>query len=115
VAINTPLTPQTKGMIADKELAMMKESAYLVNTARAEIVDISALTLALQDGEIAGAGLEVVEALPVQHPLLQMENVVFGWHSGSLTKEASWENLPNIITQTVVAFLQNRPINLLNN
>ena len=114
VVINTPLTAQTKGMIGAEQLAIMKASAYLVNTARAGIVDVDALTKALQEGKIAGAGLEVVEALPAGHPLLQMENVVFGWHSGSLTEQASWENLPKIVVETVLAFIKGNPKNILN-
>ena len=113
VTINTPLTPQTKGMIGQEELEMMKESAYLINTARAGIVDSIALTQALQKGKIAGAGLEVIEALPPEHPLLRLENVVFSWHSGSLTQEASKKNLPDIVVQTIIAFVNGRPINLL--
>ncbi len=113
VTINTPLTAETKGMIGQEELKMMKKSAYLINTARAGVVQTKALTQALQSGKLTGAGLEVVEALPPEHPLLQMENVVFSWHSGSLTQEASKKNLPDIVVQTILAFVQGRPINLL--
>ncbi len=113
VAINTPLTPKTRDLLGKNELAMMKKSAFLINTARAGIVNLQALTAALAAKQIAGAGLEVVEPLPEKHPLLQMENVIFGLHSGSLTQEASWQNLPNIIVQTVLAFAAGEELNIL--
>ncbi len=113
VAINTPLTAETRAMIGQRELKTMKRSAYLINTARAGIVQLEALTEALKRRTIAGAGLEVVEALPKGHPLLQMENVAFSWHSGSLTYEASKKNLPVTVVKTVLAFVQGSPINVL--
>jgi phosphoglycerate dehydrogenase-like enzyme len=71
LCVNTPLTPETRGIIDEAVLARMKPTAYLVNTARGEIVRTDALTRALQEGRLAGAGLDVTdpEPLPPDHPL----------------------------------------------
>src|SRR5206468_3725370 len=72
VSIHTPLTPETRGLIGERELRLMKRSAILVNTARGPIVDQDALRRALEEGWIAGAGLDVTdpEPLPGDDPLL---------------------------------------------
>jgi glyoxylate reductase len=84
VSIHTPYTPQTHHLISSRELAMMKPSAILINTARGPIVDEQALVAALQAGTIAGAGLDVFEREPAVEPeLLRMEQVVLLPHIGS--------------------------------
>jgi len=88
VTIHAPLRPDTRRLIGARELTMMKPGAYLVNTARGQIVDEQALVAALAAGEIAGAGLDVFESEPRVHPsLLGMENVVLLPHLGSATVE----------------------------
>lgn len=79
-----PLTPQTEGIIGERELALMKPGALLINAGRGELVDEPALIRALQSGRLGGAGLDVtaVEPLPAQSPLWQMENVVITPHVG---------------------------------
>jgi len=83
VCINCPLTPGTRRLIAAPQLAMMKPTAYLINTARGGIVDTDALTAALCEGRLAGAGLDVTdpEPLPKGHALYTMDNVIITSHS----------------------------------
>ena len=91
VTIHCPLTPETRGMIDERRLALMKTSAYLINAARGGIVNEDALCHALQQRKIAGAALDVVDDEPPRknHPLFQLENVVLTPHIGALTFEAS--------------------------
>jgi glyoxylate reductase len=88
VSINCPYSPATHHLIGPDELAAMKPTAFLVNTARGPIVDEDALVAALQAGSIAGAGLDVFEAEPTVHPgLLECEHAVLIPHLGSATVE----------------------------
>jgi phosphoglycerate dehydrogenase-like enzyme len=94
LCVNTPLTPETRGIIDDAALAQMQPSAYLVNTARGEIVQTEALTRALQAGRLAGAGLDVTdpEPLPPEHPLCRMDNVILAPHALAWTDECALGN-----------------------
>lgn len=87
VTCHAPLTPQTRHIVNRERLAMMKPTAMLINTARGPVVDESALTEALQNGVIAGAGLDVFEQEPVapDNPLLRMDNVVVTPHMAGTT------------------------------
>lgn len=88
VSLHCPYGPATHHLIGAEQLAAMKTSAYLVNTARGPIVDEAALASALREGVIAGAGLDVFEHEPKVHPeLLELENVVLLPHLGSATVE----------------------------
>lgn len=89
VCLQTPLTPETKGLIGTRELAVMKRRAILINASRGSIVDEPALIDALAKGAIAGAGLDVFEhePLPADSPLLRMSQVVALPHIGSATHE----------------------------
>ena len=82
VSLHAPLTPETRHMIGARELAMMKPTAFLINTARGPEVDEAALIEALQKGTIGGAGLDVFETepLPAESPLRTMENVIMTPH-----------------------------------
>jgi glyoxylate reductase len=90
LTIHIPLTPENAKKIGEKELKLMKRTAYLVNTSRGGIIDESALCKALDKNHIAGAGLDVFaeEPLPKESPLLKMRNVVLTPHAGSATVEA---------------------------
>ena len=89
VSIHCPATPETRGMIDGARLRCMRPHAFLVNTARGDIVDEAALATALRQGVIAGAGLDVYTHEPTVHPeLLALENVVLLPHLGSATVEA---------------------------
>lgn len=91
VTIHCPLNRETAGMIGAAELRLMKRSAYLLNAARGGIVDETALCLALQQNNIAGAALDVVadEPPPKNHPLFKLDNILWTPHLGAVTFEAS--------------------------
>lgn len=91
VSLHVPLTPETKHLISRELLAMCKPTAILVNTARGNVVDMSALAELLRDGRIAGAGIDVYEKeppLPHDHPLFNAPNCVLAPHVGYATREA---------------------------
>jgi D-3-phosphoglycerate dehydrogenase len=83
VSVSCPLTPQTHHLVNAERLALMKPTAYLINTARGPIVDQKALTKALQDRRIAGAGLDVLEQEPpdADDPILKLDNVILSPHA----------------------------------
>src|SRR5437879_6356000 len=88
VSLHCPATPETHHLINAERLALMKPTAFLINTARGDVVDEAALVAALRAGTIAGAGLDVYEREPHITPeLLTMENVVLLPHLGSATRE----------------------------
>jgi glyoxylate reductase len=88
VSINCPHTPGTYHLLSARRLKLMKSSAYLVNTARGEVIDENALARMLEAGQLAGAGLDVFEHEPAVNPkLLKLKNVVLLPHMGSATIE----------------------------
>jgi lactate dehydrogenase-like 2-hydroxyacid dehydrogenase len=88
VSLHCPATPETRHLMNRERLAMMRPDAFLINTARGDVVDEAALVNALQGKTIAGAGLDVFEREPeVTRALLEMENVVLLPHLGSATRE----------------------------
>jgi glyoxylate reductase len=89
VSLHCPLTDETRHLIREQSLALMRPDAVLVNTSRGAVVDEEALVSALRSGTIAGAALDVFEDEPEVHPgLLELENVVLTPHLGSATHEA---------------------------
>ncbi len=90
VSIHCVLTPETRGLIGEAELRAMKPNAYLVDVSRGAIIDEAALVRALEQGWIAGAGMDVfpVEPLPADYPLLKMDNVILTSHLAWYTTEA---------------------------
>ncbi len=90
VTVHMPLLDSTRGMIGEKEIASMKPSAMIVNCARGGIVDEKALTAALNEGRLAGAGIDCFEKdpPPSDDPLLNAKNVIVSPHSAAQTKEA---------------------------
>ncbi|MDG1709031.1 MAG: D-glycerate dehydrogenase [Emcibacteraceae bacterium] len=89
ISLNCPYTPETHHLMSAHRLGLMKKHAYLINTARGEVVDEAALVEKLKSGAIAGAGLDVYENEPnVNEEFLSLENVVLAPHLGSATKEA---------------------------
>jgi len=116
VSIHVPLTPETRGLIGERELRMMKPTAILVNTARGAVVDPDALVKALREGWIAAAGLDVFheEPLPPDHPLTRLDNVVLAPHIGSATYEAR-QAMTCAVLENLLAFKAGKvPPNLVN-
>lgn len=112
VSLNCPLNESTKHMINKETLAMMKPTAYLINTARGPLVDEKALIDALQNNVIAGAGLDVQEVEPLDDasPLYTMDNVIITPHMGWRGLETR-QRLVSIIQDNIRAFSKGEPIN----
>jgi phosphoglycerate dehydrogenase-like enzyme len=99
VVICCPLTNATRGLFGEKAFALMKQGAYLVNVTRGPIVDGDALVLALRQGRLAGAGLDVtpVEPLPPEHPLWSLPNVVITPHTAGASQMRGHRNVQRFI------------------
>ena len=89
ISVHMVLSPRSRGIVSAADLALMKPTAYFVNTSRAPLVDNTALAAALAAGRIAGAALDVYdqEPLPAGHPLMTLDNAVLTPHSGFVTAE----------------------------
>jgi phosphoglycerate dehydrogenase-like enzyme len=107
VTIHCPKTPETTNLIGAAQLATMKPTAYLINTARGGIVDERALYDALASKRLQGAGIDVFEAEPTapDNPLLKLENVIVSPHANSLTVEA-FRDIGLHITQNVLKLMR---------
>ena len=111
VTIHCKSTPETKGMIGKDQIAMMKDSAILINTSRASITDEYALLEALKNKRIAGAGLDVFSMEPVDcdNMFLELDNVIVTPHIGGNTRETI-ERQSRIIVEAVRAFINGEEI-----
>lgn len=116
LSVNCPLTPETRGLVNAERLRAMKRTAFLINSARAPVVDEVALVQALQENWIAGAALDVFnsEPPPPDHPLLKLDNVILAPHLGSFTQEAMLRMLTQTAEQVLQVFRGERPANLVN-
>lgn len=115
VSLHVPLTPATRGMIGIKELALMKETAILINTARGPVVDGAALAAALSAGRIAGAGIDVFDGeppIPADNPLLSAPHVLLAPHIGFATQEAL-EKRAVIAFENVAKWILGQPQNVM--
>lgn len=112
ISLNCPLNESTRHMINKETLAIMKPTAYLVNTARGALVDEKALIDALQNNVIAGAGLDVQEVEPLDdaNPLYTMDNVIITPHMGWRGLETR-QRLVSLIQDNIRAFSKGQPIN----
>ncbi len=112
VSLHCPLTPETKGLVNDQRLSLMKPSAFLVNTGRGSLIDEVALARALNEGRIAGAGLDVLseEPPPANHPLVTAANCHITPHIGWATREAR-ARLLEAVLGNLKAFLEGFPRN----
>lgn len=106
VSLHVPLTEATTGLLGDRELALMKPTAVIINAARGGVVSETALVRALREKRLGGAALDVFEQepLPVDHPLRSLENVVLTPHLGASTAEAQ-QNVALEIAEAVRAAL----------
>src|SRR6185437_9314334 len=111
VSIHYVLGERSRGLITAEDIARMKPSAYLINTARAPIVDQAALLKALQDKKIAGAGLDVfdVEPLPLDHPYRKLDNVVLTPHLGYVSEQNYRKYFPDVV-EDIRAWLDGKPV-----
>jgi phosphoglycerate dehydrogenase-like enzyme len=115
VTIHIQSNEKTRGIIGEKELAMMKQGALLVNTARGPIVSEPAMIRALESGKLGGVGLDVydVEPLPMNHPLRRFDNAILMSHRGYATVEVLSERY-ELAIQNMLHFLDDMPLKLLN-
>lgn len=106
LSVHVPLSAKTYHMLGEREFALMKPTAWVVNTARGPVIDQTALVAALQNKVIAGAGLDVFEPepLPADSPLLRMDNVITTPHNGGAsipsaieTKRRAMRNIANVL------------------
>lgn len=112
VSIHLMLGERTRGLLGTEDFGMMKPSAYLINTARAQIVDEAALIHALEAGQIAGVGLDVYETepLPQDHPLRRIENAILMPHHGYVV-EQNYRNFYEAAVNNILAWRNGEIIN----
>ena len=115
VTLHCPLMTETRHLINKERLALMKPTAFIVNTARGPLIDEAALIEALQEGRIAGAGLDVQEVEPPSedNPIYYMDNVILTPHMGWRGLETR-QRLVSIIADDIKNFLAGTPINVVS-
>jgi D-3-phosphoglycerate dehydrogenase len=116
VTVHVPLCAETKGLIGAKEIGLMKKSAYLINTSRGAVIDEKALTDALKEGRIAGAGLDVFEKEPISKNslLIELGNTVLTPHVASSTREAREAMKDMVVDEAERIVRGDLPRNLVN-
>jgi D-3-phosphoglycerate dehydrogenase len=115
VSLHAPLTPETQGLLGARELARMKHGARLINCARGELIDETALAAALDSGRLAGAAIDVfVSEPPVGSPLLGRDDVVLTPHLGAATEEAQRDVSVQIVDQVLAALRDEEYRNAVN-
>ncbi|MBL7100615.1 MAG: D-glycerate dehydrogenase [Nanoarchaeota archaeon] len=115
VSLHVPLTEETKHLIAEKELEMMKETAYLINTSRGLIIKEEALVNALKEKKIAGAALDVFEEEPKIHQgLKELDNAIIVPHIGSASKETRGKMAEMAAKNLINIFEGKKPLSIVN-
>ena len=114
ISLHCPLTDETRHMIDEEAISLMKPGAYIINTARGALIDEKALIRALEEGRIAGAGLDVQETEPPAEdsPLYRLDNVVLTPHMGWRGLETR-RRLVDKVRQDIEAFCSGSPINVI--
>jgi D-3-phosphoglycerate dehydrogenase len=114
LTIHTQLSERTRGVVGAAEIALMKPTAYLINTSRGPIVEEAALLSALRERKIAGAGIDVydVEPLALDHPLRKVENAVITPHLGYVTAEG-YRRFYTEMAEDVRAWLDGKPVRVI--
>jgi phosphoglycerate dehydrogenase-like enzyme len=109
VSLHLPLSPETRRLIDERALRLMKPTAILVNAARGGVVDTATLHRALSEGWIAGAALDVTdpEPLPADHPLYRLPNCLIAPHIGSATRGAR-RRMAELACENLLAGLEGR-------
>jgi len=115
ITIHLVLSSRTHHLVKDQDLALMKPSAYFVNTSRGPIVDETALVRLLQARRIAGAALDVfdVEPLPIEHPLRKLDNVILTGHTGYLSKDF-FRFVYGLVVENIKSWQTGRAVSVLN-
>jgi phosphoglycerate dehydrogenase-like enzyme len=115
LSIHVVLSPRSRGLVTGRDLALMKPTAYIVNTSRGPIIDETALIAALQSKQIAGAGLDVfdVEPLPLDHPFRKMDNVVITPHLGYVSQQNYERYYPDIVAN-IRGFIDGKPVRVIS-
>jgi len=115
VSLHCPLTPETERLINARTLRLMKPGARLINTSRGGLIDEAALAQALNEGRLAGAGVDVLSTEPpaLDNPLLCARNIVITPHCAWATRAAR-QRLLDITVANVKAFQAGRPVNVVN-
>ena len=116
ISIHCPLTPETKGMFNKEAFKKMKNTAFIINTARGPIINEPDLADALKEGQIAGAGLDVLEKdeIDINNPLLKMNNVVITPHAAWYSEEAMVRRRVETIESVVSVLKGGEPQSLVN-
>ena len=109
LSVHCALTPENRGLLNEARLRKMKQTAYLINTARGALIDEAALAKILNEGVIAGAALDafVSEPLPADHPLRSAKNVLLTPHLASFARETG-ERVSNTAAQAIIDLIQGR-------
>ena len=115
ITIHVVLSQRSRGLVGGKELALMKPSAYIINTSRGPIIDEAALLTALREKKIAGAGLDVfdVEPLPIDHALRKLDNVVLTPHLGYVATQ-NYRAYFGGVVDDIRAFLDGKPVRVMD-
>ncbi len=109
ICLHVPRTPTTLGLVGREELAMMKNDAILINTARGGLIDEAALADALRSGQLGGAGIDVYDQEPYEGELTQIENCVLTCHMGASTK-SSRLRMEIQAAENLISFLKGEPV-----
>jgi phosphoglycerate dehydrogenase-like enzyme len=114
VTIHMVLGDRSRGLVTAKEFALMKPTAYIINTSRGPIIEEKSLIAALAERRIAGAGLDVfdVEPLPLDHPFRRMDNVVITPHLGYVSEQNYRQYFPDIV-EDIRAFIAGSPVRVI--
>jgi phosphoglycerate dehydrogenase-like enzyme len=114
ISIHVVLSQRTRGLISRADIARMKPTSYLINTARGPIVDEDALLDALRERKIAGAGLDTysVEPLPVDHPFRKLDNIVTTPHLGYVT-EQGYRKFYSDMVEDIRAWIDGKPVRVI--
>jgi phosphoglycerate dehydrogenase-like enzyme len=114
VTLHMVLGDRSRGLVTAQEFALMKPTAYIVNTSRGPIIEEKALIAALEERRIAGAGLDVfdVEPLPLDHPYRRMDNVVITPHLGYVSEQNYRRYFPDIV-EDILAFVAGQPVRVI--
>src|SRR5688572_27460845 len=114
ITVHVQLSARTKGLVGDKELGLMKPTAFFINTSRGPVADEKAILAALRADKIAGAALDVYdeEPLPLDHPFRKLDNMVITPHLGYVTAE-NYKRFYGQMVENIRAFLDGKPVRVI--